>query len=137
MAKVNKTVHTKKRVIEALEKSLGVITTACKIADISRTQFYNWLKDDEDFAKKVQEIENVTLDFVESQLHKQIKENSTAATIFFLKTKGKKRGYIERQEIDHTTQGEAIGSSIDLSKLSTEVLLALEKAADENKDEPG
>ncbi len=136
MAKVNKTVHTKKRVIEALEKSLGVITTACKIADISRTQFYNWLKDDEDFAKKVQEIENVTLDFVESQLHKQIKENSTAATIFFLKTKGKKRGYIERQEIDHTTQGEAIGSSIDLSKLSTEVLLALEKAADENKDEP-
>ena len=137
MAKVNKTVHTKKRVIEALEKSLGVITTACKIADISRTQFYNWLKDDEDFAKKVQEIENVTLDFVESQLHKQIKENSTAATIFFLKTKGKKRGYIERQEIDHTTQGEAIGSSVDLSKLSTEVLLALEKAADENKDEPG
>jgi len=136
MAKVNKTVHTKKRVIEALEKSLGVITTACKIADISRTQFYNWLKDDEDFAKKVQEIENVTLDFVESQLHKQIKENSTAATIFFLKTKGKKRGYIERQEIDHTTQGEAIGSSIDLSKLSTEVLIALEKAADENKDEP-
>tara|TARA_R110002126_G_scaffold91137_1_gene216997 strand:+ start:120 stop:533 length:414 start_codon:yes stop_codon:yes gene_type:complete len=136
MAKVNKTVHTKKRVIEALEKSLGVITTACKIADISRTQFYNWLKDDEDFAKKVLDIENVTLDFVESQLHKQIKENSTAATIFFLKTKGKKRGYIERQEIDHTTQGEAIGSSIDLSKLSTEVLLALEKAADENKDEP-
>jgi hypothetical protein len=137
MAKVNKTVHTKKRVIEALEKSLGVITTACKIADISRTQFYNWLKDDEDFAKDVLDIENVTLDFVESQLHKQIKENSTAATIFFLKTKGKKRGYIERQEIDHTTQGEAIGSSIDLSKLSTEVLLALEKAADENKDEPG
>jgi hypothetical protein len=71
------------------------------------------------------------------RFHAQIKENSTAATIFFLKTKGKKRGYIERQEIDHTTQGEAIGSSIDLSKLSTEVLLALEKAADENKDEPG
>tara|TARA_R110000803_G_scaffold44923_2_gene94874 strand:+ start:479 stop:892 length:414 start_codon:yes stop_codon:yes gene_type:complete len=137
MAKANKTEHSKKKVVDALEKSLGVVTTACKIAEVSRTQFYQWLKDDEDFAKKVQEIENVTLDFVESQLHKQIKENSTAATIFFLKTKGKKRGYIERQEIDHTTQGEAIGSSIDLSKLSTEVLLALEKAADENKDEPG
>lgn len=136
MAKANKTEHSKKKVVDALEKSLGVVTTACKIAEVSRTQFYQWLKDDEDFAKKVLEIENVTLDFVESQLHKQIKENSTAATIFFLKTKGKKRGYIERQEIDHTTQGEAIGSSIDLSKLSTEVLLALEKAADENKDEP-
>jgi len=137
MAKSNKIQHTKKALIDALEKSLGVVTTACKIVGIDRTTFYRYLKDDQDFAKKVQEIENVTLDFVESQLHKQIKENSTAATIFFLKTKGKKRGYIERQEIDHTTQGEAIGSSIDLSKLSTEVLLALEKAADENKDEPG
>jgi predicted DNA-binding transcriptional regulator AlpA len=136
MAKSNKIQHTKKALIDALEKSLGVVTTACKIVGIDRTTFYRYLKDDEDFSKKVQEIENVTLDFVESQLHKQIKENSTAATIFFLKTKGKKRGYIERQEIDHTTQGEAIGSSIDLSKLSTEVLLALEKAADENKDEP-
>jgi hypothetical protein len=74
MAKVNKTVHTKKRVIEALEKSLGVITTACKIAEVSRTQFYNWLKDDEDFAKKVQEIENVTLDFVEILFKDQRKE---------------------------------------------------------------
>ena len=136
MAKSNKIQHTKKALIDALEKSLGVVTTACKIVGIDRTTFYRYLKDDQDFAKMVQEIENVTLDFVESQLHKQIKENSTAATIFFLKTKGKKRGYIERQEIDHTTQGEAIGSSIDLSKLSTEVLLALEKAADENKDEP-
>jgi len=102
MAKSNKTEHSKKKVVDALEKSLGVVTTACKIAEVSRTQFYQWLKDDEDFAKKVQEIENVTLDFVESQLHKQIKENSTAATIFFLKTKGKKRGYIERQEIEHS-----------------------------------
>jgi hypothetical protein len=57
------------------------------------------LKDDEVFAKNVKEIENVALDFAESQLHKQISENSTAATIFYLKTKGKKRGYIERQEI--------------------------------------
>lgn len=40
-----------------------------------------------------------------------------------------------QDNIDHTTQGKAIGSSIDLSKLSTEVLIALEKAADENKDE--
>jgi ACT domain-containing protein len=105
MAKSNKIQHTKKALIEALEKSLGIITTACKIVGIDRTTFYRYLKEDKDFAKEVKEIENVTLDFVESQLHKQIQENSTAATIFFLKTKGKSRGYIEKieQDINLTT----------------------------------
>jgi len=32
-------------------------------------------------------------------LHKQIGEGNTSATIFYLKTKGKNRGYVERQEI--------------------------------------
>lgn len=96
---MNKSEHIKKALIEALEKSLGVVTTACKQVGIGRTTFYNYYNDDKDFAKQVDEIENVALDFAESQLHKQIQEGSTAATIFLLKTRGKKRGYVERQEI--------------------------------------
>ncbi len=92
--------HIKKEsMLQALEQSLGVVTVACKKADIPRSTFYKWINEDEEFAKQVREIENIALDFAESQLHKQISENSTAATIFYLKTKGKKRGYIERQEI--------------------------------------
>ena len=96
---MNKSEHIKKGLIEALEKSLGVVTTACKQVGIGRTTFYNYYNDDKVFAKQVDEIENVALDFAESQLHKQIQDGSTAATIFLLKTKGKKRGYVERQEI--------------------------------------
>ena len=96
---MNKSEHIKKALIEALEKSLGVVTTACKQVGIGRTTFYNYYNDDKEFAKQVDEIENVALDFAESQLHKQIQEGSTAATIFLLKTRGKKRGYVERQEI--------------------------------------
>ena len=96
---MNKTEQHKKAIIEALEKSLGVVTTACKVVGIGRTQFYQWLKDDKGFAQEVDDIQNIALDFAESQLHKQIGDGSTAATIFYLKTKGKKRGYIERQEI--------------------------------------
>jgi len=97
---MNENRHIKKEsLLKSLEQSLGVVTVACKKADIPRSTYYKWLKDDEVFAKNVKEIENVALDFAESQLHKQISENSTAATIFYLKTKGKKRGYIERQEI--------------------------------------
>lgn len=89
----------KKRLIEALEKSLGVVTTACKNTGVNRSTFYDWYNKDEDFRKKVDDIGNIALDFAESKLHEQIMENNTSATIFYLKTKGKKRGYVERQEI--------------------------------------
>jgi len=97
---MDKSRHIKKEsVLKALEQSLGVVNMACKKADVPRSTFYKWLKEDEDFAKQVEDIDNIALDFVESQLHRQIADNSTTATIFYLKTKGKKRGYIERQEI--------------------------------------
>jgi hypothetical protein len=98
---MDKSRHIKKEsILKALEKSLGIVTVACKNANIPRSTFYKWLNEDEEFAKQVQDIENIALDFAESHLHKQIRDhNSTAATIFYLKTKGKHRGYIERQEI--------------------------------------
>jgi predicted DNA-binding transcriptional regulator AlpA len=99
MSKTNKIEQIKKALIDALEKSLGVVSTACKKVKISRTTFYKYLKEDPTFAKEVKEIEDVALDFAESQLFNQIKEGNTTATIFYLKTKGKRRGYIERQEI--------------------------------------
>jgi len=96
---MNKTEQHKKAVIEALEKSLGVVTTACKLVGIGRTTFYQWLKEDQEFAEKVTDIENIALDFVESKLFENVKDGNTSEIIFYLKTKGKKRGYIERQEI--------------------------------------
>ena len=93
--------------LKALEQSLGVVTVACKKADIPRSTYYKWLKEDEMFSMAVQEIENIALDFAESQLHKQIMDGNTTATIFLLKTKGKKRGYIERQEIQHDSSIES------------------------------
>lgn len=97
---MNKTEHHKKALLKALESALGVVTTACRQTEVGRTTYYQWLKEDPDFAKAVKDIQDIALDFAESQLHKQIKEGSTAATIFFLKTKGKSRGYVERQEIE-------------------------------------
>jgi len=85
--------------LNALEKSLGVVTTAAKNVGIHRQTHYDWMNKDKEYKKAVQELNEVALDFAESQLHKQMKDGNTSATIFYLKTKGKKRGYIERQEI--------------------------------------
>lgn len=91
----------KKGMIEALEKTLGIVSTACKMVGIARWTHYRWMEEDAEYKKQCADIDNMTLDFAESQLHKQIAEGNTSATIFFLKTKGKKRGYIERVELDN------------------------------------
>jgi hypothetical protein len=89
----------KKAMLEALEKSLGVVTTAARAAGIERTTHYVWMKEDAEYKEAVDSISDLAIDFVESHLHQLIQGGDTAATIFYLKTKGKKRGYVERQEI--------------------------------------
>jgi hypothetical protein len=118
MNKQNSTL--KKAMIEALEKSLGVVTTACKSVGIDRGSHYNWLKTDEDYKAEVESIEDIAIDFAESQLHKQIKDGNHTSTIFYLKTKAKKRGYIERQEIHQETTYK----SLDINIIDTGVPLA-------------
>lgn len=94
----------KKNLLNALEQSLGIVTTACKKVGCARSTFYEYYKNDDDFKNQVDELQNLTLDFAESQLHQQIKEGNTTATIFYLKTKGKRRGYIERREVEMTAE---------------------------------
>lgn len=97
---LTKTNINKKAMIKALEKSLGIVTKACEKVGISRITHYQWLKDDEEYKTSVESVEDVALDFAETALHQQIEEGNPTSTIFYLKTKGKKRGYTEKQEID-------------------------------------
>jgi len=110
----------KRAMIEALEKSLGIVTSACKSVGINRSTHYDWLKSDEDYKSEVESIEDIAIDFAESQLHKQIKDGNPTSTIFYLKTKAKKRGYIERQEIHQETTYK----SLDINIIDTGVPLA-------------
>ena len=83
---MNKNRHIKKEsLLKALEQSLGVVTVACKKIDISRGTFYKWLKDDKEFNEQVKQIENVALDFAESQLHKQIAKTYSLCQLFIIK----------------------------------------------------
>lgn len=112
----------KKAMIEALEKSLGIVTTAAEQVGISRKTHYQWLKEDEEYKQEVESLTDAALDYAESKLFEKItgvevvsgydKESgepitytqppSDTAIIFYLKTKGKKRGYIERTEVEQS-----------------------------------
>lgn len=95
-----KTQHLKKSLLLALTKCNGNVSAACKAVKCDRTTFYAYYNKDKKFKTAVEEISNVALDVVEDALFKKIKKGDTIAIIFYLKTKGKARGYIERQEVD-------------------------------------
>ena len=113
-AKELQVLHNKKKLLEALEKSLGIVTRACKAAGITRTTFYRYVKDDKEFAAAVEELADVALDFAEEQLHAQILDGIPASTIFYLKTKGKKRGYGDHMAIDHNLNKMPEGTSFGI-----------------------
>ena len=92
----------KRAMVEALTRSLGVVKMACESVGISRQTHYTWMKEDEAYKEACTNIPDIVLDFAEHHLHKLISEGNVSATIFFLKTKGKGRGYIEKQEIEVT-----------------------------------
>ena len=92
---------------EAMERNLGIVTLACKEAGLSRMTFYHYYNTDEEFRKAIDDLENYTLDWVESQLITAIKEGSEKSIHFYLKHKGKKRGWGEA--LDITSGGERIG----------------------------
>ncbi len=86
----------KKEFLEELARGYGIIATACEKAGVSRTTYYRWYNADREFKEKADEITETQVDFVESKLLSLISEGDTTAIIFYLKTKGKKRGYNEK-----------------------------------------
>lgn len=81
-----------------LYKEHKTISAACEAANISRVTFYEWKNNDEDFAQRIVEIDESRIDYVEGKLFENIDANKTNEILFYLKTKGKNRGYVERQE---------------------------------------
>lgn len=78
----------------------GNVSAAChQCNNMSRNTFYLWMKDDA-FREAVRDIQEGLIDYAESQLMQQITAGNTTATIFYLKTKGKERGYVEKSEQD-------------------------------------
>lgn len=90
----------KKAFLVALEKSLGVVSTASKATGTARQTHYEWYSEDKDYAMQVDLLKDLAIDFAESRLLSNINKGSDTAIIFYLKTQGKKRGYVERTEMD-------------------------------------
>jgi hypothetical protein len=113
----------KKLMLECLQKNLGIVSKSADEVNIARNTHYEWMKKDADYKASVDAINERSIDFAETQLFnlmagtkrkvvvvedgkKKLVEVRDApnvtAIIFYLKTKGKGRGYVEKMEIDHS-----------------------------------
>ena len=99
LQKTQKMKQAKETAIKAFRKKGCNIAATCLAANISRQTFYRWRKLDEEFAEAIEESEESVIDNVESKLLAAVNDDKLDAIKFFLRTKGKKRGYVERQEI--------------------------------------
>jgi len=75
------------------------ITKACEAVPIGRRTFYNWVENSKKFREAIQDLQESNIDWAEGKLRELIEGKDTIATIFYLKTRGKHRGYIEKQEV--------------------------------------
>ena len=107
--------------LQALVNTSGIVSSACKAANVSRMTYYRWYNEDPDFREKADDIKELQKDFAESLILKKMKEGDTTMIIFYAKTQMKDRGYTERKEITGKDGEDLIkGKEIDITKLSDE-----------------
>lgn len=106
-----KTKALKKAFLETMIKTFGNVTASCKAVGISRQTPYDWADNDPEFSKLFKDgiFEEMLLDAVDAKLAKlAVQDENPTVLIFLAKTKGKKRGYIERVDTDITSGGKTI-----------------------------
>ena len=92
--------HKKKQFLELLEKNTLHIGNTCKALNVERGWYYRNIDKDPEFREQCESVKESFIDTVESYLFKNIQKGDTTSIIFFLKTRAKHRGYIEKEQIE-------------------------------------
>ena len=96
---------TDEQLITAIKKNAGVVAEIVKTLrreygiEISRDAIYKRKEANANIAAAFEDAEAEILDIAENKLIKSIKKGELKAVMFYLRLKGKNRGYSERQEI--------------------------------------
>jgi predicted transcriptional regulator len=91
--------HTPDQIIQAIKGTGGIKTTVAKRLDVTRQTVDNYLRKWASVNEAyIEECEAIT-DMAEANLIQEIRDRNFQAIRFYLQTKGKERGYVERQEI--------------------------------------
>ena len=91
--------YTTAQIIEALREKHGNMSAAARFLNCSRNTISRYIEQYPTVKAVADEERETLIDFAENQLFQQVKDGNITAIIFTLKTIGKSRGYVERQEL--------------------------------------
>lgn len=107
------------QVVEALQKVDGQPSKAADLLGVVTKTIYNYRDRYQVVADAMHHEKEKRIDHTEGKLFDRIEDGDTTAIIFYLKTQGKGRGYIERQDIN---------INVDVTKLDEAQLNAIIEA---------
>lgn len=88
--------------LNALIRNNYHITNTCEKTGIPRMTYYDWTRKNPKFKAKLEALRELEIDNIEDAFRDLVEERNPQVVMFGLKTRGKHRGYIEKQEIEHT-----------------------------------
>ena len=102
MAKNGNYKFTAEQMIDAIRNAEGNLSDAARFLGCTRQTVHNYVNRYATVKQAYEEENNKFIDEAEGQLRKHVKRGSLPALMFVLKTKGKHRGYVERQEVEQS-----------------------------------
>jgi hypothetical protein len=100
--------YTANQMIEALREKHGNLSAAARYLNCSRNTISRYIEQYPTVKAVADEERETLIDFAENQLFKQVQDGNITAIIFTLKTIGKSRGYVERQEVTGAEGGAVV-----------------------------
>ena len=94
-----KKIPNKQALIAALKEVDGNMAAAARKFHCCRRLVWGYVDRDPELRELCNELSETFIDEAESQLYKHIRQGNVVATIFFLKTKARQRGYTERFDV--------------------------------------
>jgi hypothetical protein len=89
-------------VLKAIKGSGGVMSTIAKRLDCAWYTARKYVNEWEATRQAYEDEEQMILDLAESKIYESINNGNTQDAKWLLATKGKKRGFTEKQEVEHT-----------------------------------
>lgn len=130
---------TDKQIAKVLTACCGMITVSAERLHMDRSKLYKRIRASQLLQDTVTAARDKLLDTAEIALQKAVLDGEAWAVCFALKTIGKTRGYVERQELENT--GPPINQvqvvKFDLSGFPVEALRSLAHAGDAGGAAPG